>query len=357
MNGGKPRRPRLSWLWAAVPLLVVIAGHTLLWRWAEQQLRAGFDAWAEGRRAAGWSVRAGEPVETGWPLAARLLVKQIAVEGGQNDLPGGFAWSADRVTLSVGLLRPRLLTIVADGAQSLRVGASPMIPYKADALRVEVPLEPGMPARSADLFGSGLRAGVPAGRDREARALTVGLLRGHAAVQPGAAASEPGLSVQASVEAVALPAGVAWALGPRISSASVEAVLTGPIPRMPGFARRAAAWRDGGGALEVQRLALGWGPLGLTGSATLALDAHLQPMGTGNARIVGYAESLDALSSAGALNPRAALAVKALAGLIATTPEGGGPAELDVPLTLQDGTLSVRQIPVSRMPAMQWPTD
>ncbi len=357
MNGGKPRRRPLLWLWAAVLVLVVIAGHTLLWRWAEQRLREGFDGWAQERRAAGWSVQVGEPVESGWPLAAQLVVKQVAVEGGQNDLPGGFAWTAERITLSIGLLRPRLLTVVPDGAQSLRVGSWPAIPYKADALRVEVPLEPGMPARAADLFGSGLRAGVPAGREREPRALTVGLLRGHAAARPGAAASEPALTVQASVEAVALPPGVAWALGPRISSASLEGVLTGPIPRTAGLSRRAMSWRDGGGSLEVERLALGWGPLGLTGSATLALDAHLQPMGTANAKVIGYAESLDVLSAAGALNPRAALAVKALAGLIAATPEGGGPPEVDVPLTLQDRMLSVRQIPITRMPAMQWPVD
>jgi hypothetical protein len=353
MNGAKPRRRGLLALWLAVPVLLLAAIHTLLWRWAEQRLLDGFEAWAAARREAGWTVRSGQPVAAGWPLAARLVVKQIAVEGGEDDLPGGFAWSGERVTISVGLLRPRLLSILPDGAQTLRIGGSSVIPYTADALRVDVPLEPGMPARSAELAASGVRAGIPAGR--EARAVTIGLLRGHADARPGAAPGEPALTVQTSVEAVVLPAGTRWALGQRISSASLDGSISGPVPRMPGLARRAAAWRDGGGSLQVQRLALGWGPLGLTGSATLALDDHLQPMGTASARVIGYAETLDALVAGGSLGAHVAEAIKAVAGLIATAPEAGGPSDVEVPLTLQDRMLLVRQIPVSRMPALQWP--
>ena len=135
----------------------------------------------------------------------------------------------------------------------------------------------------------------------------------------------------------------------------MDGALNGPVPRMPGLARRAAAWRDGGGTLELQHVAVGWGPLALTGSATLALDPKLQPMGAGNARIVGYAQSLDALGASGAIPPRAAFAAKALAGLIAATPENGGPSEIDVPLTLQDRTLAIRQFPLARVPSLAWP--
>ncbi len=340
-------------LWLAVLLLAGVAGHALLWRWAEQRLQQGFDEWAAGRRSQGWTVRAGEAVRAGWPLAARLVVKQVAVEGGQSSIPGGFAWGAEHVTLSLALLQPRDLAVTPDGAQHLRLGGLPDVRYTADSLRIDVPLDPGVPAHAADLAASGLRAGLPG--SPEGGGLTVGLLRAHAEMHPGAAEGEPALALQGSAEAIVLPPGLPWALGGRLSSVSLDGVLTGPLPRSPALAQRATAWRDGGGTLEIQRLALGWGPLGLTASATLALDQRLQPMGTGTARIIGYAETLDALAAGGAINPRAALAAKAIGGLIAAMPQGGGPAEIEVPLTLQDRSLSIRQIPLARLPPLQWP--
>ncbi len=359
MNGsGMPtrRRGRGVGLWIVVLVLALLAGHTLYWRWATQRLEQGFLAWAADRRAHGWVVRAGEPERGGWPLAAAVSLPGLHVEGGQADIPGGFAWNAERVRLSIRLLQPRLLTIAGEGMQRLRLGELPEIPYTADRLHAEIPLEPGVPAHVADIAARDLRAGMPAGKDATS-GLTIGLLQMHGEFRPAAPQGEPALAFTTSAEAIGLPPDLRWALGGRISSLSVDGALNGPLPRVPGFARRAAAWRDGGGSLAIQRLALGWGPLGLSGSATVALDSRLQPMGTGVARIVGYAETLDALAASGAVTRQAAMAAKALAGLIARTPEDGGKPEIEVPLTLQDRTLSIRQIPLARIPELIWPPE
>jgi hypothetical protein len=98
-----------------------------------------------------------------------------------------------------------------------------------------------------------------------------------------------------------------------------------------------------------------WGPLNLDGSATVALDEHMQPMGAGTARIAGYAATLDALVATHVINARAALAAKAVLGLMARTPADGGAPVVEVPLTLQDGALSVGRIPLGRMPELSWP--
>ncbi len=121
------------------------------------------------------------------------------------------------------------------------------------------------------------------------------------------------------------------------------------------LAEQAAAWRDGGGSLEVRHLALVWGPLDLTASATLALDDQLQPMGAGSARLVGYAETLDALAAHGAISRSAATATKAVLSLMAHNPEDGSPPDVEVPLTLQYRTLSMRQVPLVRLPEVDWP--
>ncbi|MBN9561416.1 MAG: DUF2125 domain-containing protein [Alphaproteobacteria bacterium] len=350
------RRGRGLGLWILVFVLVLVAGHALYWRWATQRLEQGFLAWAADRRAHGWVVRAGEPGRGGWPLAATVSVPGLHVEGGQNDIPDGFAWDAERVRLSVRLLQPRSLSISAEGNQRLRLSDLPEIPYTADRLHADVPFEPGVPAHVADIVARDLRAGMPSGKEA-ASGLTIGLLQVHGEVRPAAPQGEPVLAFTTSAEAIGLPPDVRWALGSRISSLSINGALNGPLPRVPGLVHRATAWRDGGGSLAIQRLALGWGPLGLTGSATLALDMRLQPMGTGTARIVGYAETLDALAASGAITKQAAMAAKALAGLIARIPADGGRPEIEVPLTLQDRTLSIRQIPLARIPELLWPPE
>lgn len=350
------RRGRAAGLWILALVLALLTGHALYWRWASQRLASGFQEWASDRRAHGWVVRAGQTESGGWPLEAALTVPALHIEGGQADIPDGFAWSAERVRLSVRLLQPHLLSIAAQGMQRLRFSDLPEIPYTADRLHADVPLEPGVPAHTAELLASHLRAGMPAGNDT-ASGLTLGLLQLHCDLRPAAPQGEPALSFSSSAEAIGLPPGPRWALGGRISSLSIDGALNGPLSRQPGLAHRATEWRDSGGTLDIRRVALGWGPLGLSGSATLALDMRLQPMGTGTARIVGYAETLDALAAAGAIARSAAMASKALAGLIARTPEEGGPAEVEVPLTLQDRALSIRQIPIARIPELIWPPE
>jgi hypothetical protein len=167
--------------------------------------------------------------------------------------------------------------------------------------------------------------------------------------------SRPSATFAVTSEAIALPAGIKWPLGPNISSLSVDGRLNGPLPGTREITRWAEAWRDGGGSLEITHLTIGWGPLGLTSSATLALDDQLQPMGSGNGRFVGYAETLDRLAAGGMLTKSAATAAKAVLSLIAGTSDTDEPSAVDVPLTLQYRTLSMRQVPLLRLPEVDWP--
>jgi hypothetical protein len=107
--------------------------------------------------------------------------------------------------------------------------------------------------------------------------------------------------------------------------------------------------------LELHRLVIDWGEARLDATATMALDEELQPMGAGTGKIVGYDAALDALAANAALTRSAAKAAKAVLSLLANTPSDGEPAQVDVPLTLQFRTLSVRQVPLVRLPELDWP--
>jgi hypothetical protein len=344
---------RRLWIVPLVAVLVVAAAHFALWRYATGQLQAGFAGWLAQRRADGWACSTGVPEPGGWPLSATLTIPTVVLQGGEPDIPGGLSWSTDQLELRVDLLSPGTLQLRSDGAQHLRVSELPDIAYATDSMVAALPLQADTPPHAMTLTARNLRAAMP-DRNRAAT-LTVGLVQFDGAIKPAAAAGEAALTYRLSTEAIALPAVRNWPLGDRLSSLSIEGSLDGPIPLARGLVPRATAWRDGGGTFEVKHMALGWGPLGASGSATLALDARLQPMGTGRARLVGYAAALDALANGHVLTPGAAVAAKAVLSLLATVPEDGGLPSVEVPLTLQDSTLSMRQVPLLKLPEVIWP--
>jgi hypothetical protein len=185
--------------------------------------------------------------------------------------------------------------------------------------------------------------------------MTLGLLRAEVTRARPAKPDDVAGHFTLSAEAITLPDTQHWPLGRTLSSFALSGVVNGAIPMGEGIAKAATQWRDAGGSIGIQNLAVGWGPLGLSGAATLALDDQLQPMGAGNGKLVGYAATLDALAANGALTHSAATAAKAVLSLLANSPGEGEPAEVDVPLTLQYRTLSMRQVPLVRFPELDWP--
>lgn len=323
-------------------LVVLLGGGSFaLWSWTEAQLQAGFDAWAANAAAQGWQVRTAAPRRAGWPFAAELAFADLTLSAGPDLLPGGAEWRAQRAVLHLSPLAPEVAELRLQGVQRVRAFGSATLPFTAATLTLRFPVRGPMVAQ---IEGRRLRFDAPAD------GMTIGLLTG--SVRPGAA-----LAIDLSAEAVALPPPPAPqpALGGRIASATVSLSLEGPLPPpSPDVTARLRAWQRGGGLLRVRHLAMGWGPLGVTGSAALGLDAGLQPRGTGTLRVVGYDAALSALAADGAVTPQAAQAVRAVLALLSRTPEAGGVPEVDLPLALDDGVLRVGRIPVGRVPHFDW---
>ena len=307
------RRP----LFVLAVLAGLLLGSYALWWWTTTRLAQGFSDWREQATAAGWTVRSGSMQRTGWPAAAVLVISDLSLSGGLADIPGGADWQGHRVELRLSPFAPDSLEVRVGGEQALRFGPSPRLRFGAERFIWRVPL--GSPG-PANLDAKNIRFGAPLA------GMTVGLITGTFAAQPAARQGEAALNVSLSAEAIALPPPPAPrpALGDRIASATLEGSIDGPLPPGSDPAARASAWRQGGGIVQVRHFAVGWGPLGLSGSATIGLDAGLQPEGTASVRAIGYDAALAALADAGVMTHPAAQAVRALLGLLARTPEGGG---------------------------------
>jgi hypothetical protein len=331
-------RRKLTIILPCLLLALLIAGHTAAWFAGTSYLETAFHAWEAQRRAAGWQVESGTPVRGGWPLAASLTVPDLALSAGPQGAPGRVAWHGERVVLSVSITSPDRLGVDLIGSQTLRVAPGPELPFSADLLHFEAPLSRALSAPVVGLEVRGLHA----------QGVSIGLLTGQAT-----AAGSPALTLAA--EAIDLPPSEAWAFGPHISSLALDATLRGPLPPPGPIPAMAAGWRDTDGAVDITHLALGWGPLGLSATAHLALDAQLQPIGTTELHVIGFAKAASALAAQHIISKDQAGAATAVMTLLARVPPDGGAPQVDVPLTLRDRVLSMGKTPLLRLPEVVWP--
>lgn len=95
-----------------------------------------------------------------------------------------------------------------------------------------------------------------------------------------------------------------------------------------------------------------WGELNVKGIGTAALDDSLQPRVEGVLRLEGYAAALDAIGGAGLL-PGGALAARAVLELMARR-QPDGTETVEVPLRLQGGMVRAGQVPMLRLPPLNW---
>ena len=349
---------RRHWIVIIVIPVLLVAADTAYWGLTAERLRHGIEDWISAQRARGWTIDAAPVLVGGWPWTAEASMRGLAVRHAAGAPPGDLTWRTADTTVSVSLFRPTVMTVSLQGPQHVSIAGSPDSVVTFDEMTVAVPLLAAS-GRSADLHAKALRLAPANGGWRS----TLGALNGHAALADPVDATAQAVLFTATAEAIDLPPVAKWPLGPRIASVVLSGTLNGPLPTFHdagqeatrGAAGWATAWRDGGGSLEVSHLAVNWGPLNLTSSATLALDDQLQPMGSGSAHLVGYAETLDRLSAAGVLTRSAATVAKAILSLMAGTGDGDSPSAVDVPLTLQYRTLSMRQVPLTRLPELDWP--
>lgn len=332
-------------------LLLSVGGWLAYWQILTNDLDAGLRAWIAEQRALGWTVSVGSINRGGWSLAARLTAHDINITGEPALLAGGVAWQASAVELRISLLDPWRLTILPLGLQVIRLPNGTAVSLVAEALAVDITAA-SPNGVVIDFDATDLRAET---QDDSAHTASIERLEAQITWLPAAVAGERAATFTLLCKGIRLPVGIRWPLGPQVEIVAAEGGITGPLPVVVRPLAAAAAWRDGGGALEIALQSLVWGPLNVTGSATLALDEELQPMGAGNAHVIGFQGTFDALGSNGVLTLSAVRAAKALLSLMAGVPGGREHQSVDVPLTLQFRTLSMRQIPLLLLPEVDWP--
>lgn len=334
------RRPYL--IAAACLLAVALAADYAYWRVVTDGLRRDFVLWQAALGAKGWHIACGPVVAGGWPLAARLTIPNPTLRH-PGSMPVDVA--APSVAVTVPLWRPAALRLPLASPVHLRAEGLPDMILSAEGMVLRAPLNQGR--QPAVTFRAAQLRLEPADGRWHGAVTDVSLT---VAAGPGDA-----VGFRLGAQAITLPATRKWPLGQTVGRLSAQGTLSGLPGPAASPAQWATAWRDGGGLLEIARYALAWGPLDLGGSAQIRLDGALQPKGRATAHVAGYAAALDRLAAAGVIAPSAATAARALLSLTAGAAAGTAPDAIDVPLVLQSRTLSIMQVPLIRLPELDWP--
>lgn len=342
-------RPLQALLLAVV---LVAGGYGAFWFYTEKLVRNGLADWATARRAEGYNIAYGEPVISGFPLRIKVTLNHPTISGPSRR----WRWRGDGVVAETRPWAFRNVIVRALGQQTInfprgavndevtassteavgrlslsRTGRLAQAIFDADGVTITTP---GMPGPIVTQHGH-LEIAVPQG--------------------PVSAGTKPAVTAATKLrlQDIALPAAVAGPLGPQLRWITAEGQLLGPFgPGSP--AKALAAWRDAGGTLELKNFDLAWGPLQISGNATVALDIALQPEGAGTCELRGYAETVDALIAQGLVKPHNGALVKAGLGLLAKTPADGGPKVLTVPLSIQKQVLYVGPIGLLHISTIKW---
>jgi hypothetical protein len=128
--------------------------------------------------------------------------------------------------------------------------------------------------------------------------------------------------------------------------------VKGPLPIAP-LPAALAAWSKDGGRIELTAFNADWeAATQLSGDGTVALDEQLQPVAAFSAVVRGYNEAVDAAVARGFMTPAQATAAKFWLAARAEKDERG--LKVKLPLTVQDGFLSMGPVKLAQVPRIVW---
>lgn len=340
------RRASLGLALAALLVLAAAGGYAWWWFRLADGIRDGIARWADERRADGWRVSYGVIETGGFPGPVRIRLDTPRVT-----LPDGLDWQTAELRGRVAPWAPLRVHVDGPGHHELALPAATALQADFEAATAEVLLAP-----SGRLDHLRINLGGGTGRVVGGETFRVDAARldlDPIAVPADADHSTTTLTVDIVAEGILLPETVKPALGPRVGVATLAARLQGRVPPEPAMTA-ATLWRDDGGTVEIDRLAVEWGPLQMAADGTFALDRTLQPMVAMSTSIRGFNETVDALTTAGVVKRKDAGTAKMVLGLLAKTPANGGAPAIEVPLTIQDGVLSLGPAALAKVPPIPW---
>jgi Uncharacterized protein conserved in bacteria (DUF2125) len=349
---GYGARMRKRWIVAGIVFLALAGGYTGYWFWLADTFQRNLALWIEQQRAMGYrlSYSAGEP--DGFPLAAKIQLSDVTVEPAPSMAP--WRLGVPSMQLSIAPWQPLALRIGDNGATT------------------DYRLQWSANGRDFELSGAGIRTTI--GLSSQAKPPTIRFaaerlewrldnqslanthrLEGEIVMRSAPASTDP--SIEFSIDASQLDLLVGTPsqqrtkeiYGPGLKGRFIGAIPAGPL--VPAL----AAWSQQGGYLDLinisARPADGFPPR-FEGSASVALDPQLQPIVAGTVTVHDYGPAIDRAVADGHMTPSQGTATRLW--LSARAEKDNGGLKVTLPVTIQDGFVSVGPIKLAQVPRIAW---
>jgi len=330
-------------------IAIAVAGYSGYWFLAAGEIGDRIDDWAEKQRAQGLEIEHDGTFVSGFPFRFEVTLKEPRV----HDTRNGWRWATGMLRAEASSWDFSEVTVFPDRHNSVQVllegGEWHDIDARIDDGRLVVKVDEERRIREIafDLRGTEVDGVWP---QQTAR---VGSLQANGLAIDDDGSGEEVLKTSIAVRDAVLPSDLAEGLGETLDFLDIDASVVGSIPSERGTNEAITAWRDGGGTLELNDFRVRWGPLGVESAGTIALDAAMRPIAALTADIIGYGDVIDALIMSNMIPLGDAFIAKVAFNMLAEKPEDGGPPVLrGVPVTAQDGTLSVATIKVAELPPL-----
>lgn len=317
----------------AIGLVAALLAYSLYWMHAAGQARNHVEAWAEARRAEGWTVAWAEATPGGFPWRLRLTLTAPELSH-----PSSLRWRGPHLELWTAPLWPRAIHVETAGDHTL-TWAGRDWPLSLERL-------------AATIADGSLDAHLHGLKTKQTIIADLGLSLAALPANPTPSGQQASWRFALSGRDIDLPPGTLPGFDGQMALAEISGRVMGVIPTGTPVAA-IAGWSKQGGIIELDRVAVDWPPMGLEGSGTAALDPSGQPLVALSTRIHGFDALMDRLHQAGLVDQATARTSKTLLGLMAKADPRGRPA-IPAPITLQDGSLYLGPARMAAVPGIPW---
>ena len=342
-----PATKRRRWPFGTIGMVVltlaVVAGvWTAYWLYMVDRVEKGIDDWIANQQRQGVRFSYESLEVSGFPFWLN-----VRMEGASMLLERGQSWEWRPPVLAASIRPWRLTEIDVDLSGSHQFVGARRVNLMSRKLGAVIHVQ-GRGAWRGTLKGEGVSAEFSRVGTLSAKRVALNVHWGGNRL----AAGQSPLRLDLDGDNIEVPAAWSLPLGRGVAKLRLAAYVAGPL-KLLRDRDVLVRWRDDGGTLELSRLSLEYGPLLVDGDGTFALDDDLQPMGTFVARAEGLMETLDALRLRNMIGIGQATAVKLMLMVLAHQ-SAGGPPRLEAPLTLQDREVTLKSLPIMKVPRIDW---
>lgn len=330
-------KSRGLWLWAPWALFIAaVAGWTAYWHLLAAGAQARLESVIAAQRAAGAEASIGHITRRGFPVLLKFALDDVAYASSR----GGWRATTPRLAMHVDLLNPQHVIFEALAPIRVERNGGAVTEVSADRALASIRTS-GDRLAVAGVEADSLRLDDPA----QDGVLTAVKLVANVREDPRAAGD---YQLALTLQSLQLPRDVrsfeTFGRDVALLRAAVVvnngAALLQPAPNDP-----LGVWRDGGGRLRFDALAVQWGPLDMTGSGEGGLDAQRRLEGRIEAPIERPAPVIAAIAGGPDIDDDTRRGLSLLAAGFALTGR-------DVRLTVEahDGVLRLEGLPVRMLP-------